>query len=293
MAKRFRNICFTGFKDEEYSFNETQMKYLVIGKEICPSTGKEHWQGYVELKQSKSMNAIKTLFNDKGLHLEERKGNAEQASNYCKKDGNYKEYGKISKPGERSDLSEVKDKILAGELNCMDIRENNPDLYHQYGRTLDKLEDDVLYKKKRNWMTEGIWIWGPTGCGKSRWAYETYPDAYTWADDKDWQDCYNGHETIIIDDFRGNIKYQNLLKMIDRYDFKLPRRGRTPTPLLAKRIIITSSMPPEQVYKNLPKEDSIKQLLRRCKVIELPNCAEVDYAEVVRVILETCAQVSP
>ena len=22
-------------------------------------------------------------------------------------------------------------------------------------------------------MTKGIWIWGPTGCGKSRWAWQS------------------------------------------------------------------------------------------------------------------------
>jgi len=284
--KRVRNVCFTGFKEEGYNFNETQMKYLVIGKEICPSTGKEHWQGYVELKNNKTFSAIKKLFNDKALHLEERKGNANQASEYCKKDGNYKEFGKISCPGERTDLVVVKDDILSGKITCENIRENTPDLYHMYGRTLDKLEDDYNCKKKRTWMTKGLWIWGPTGCGKSRWAYETYPDAYTWVDDKDWQDCYKGEETIIIDDFRGNIKYQNLLKMIDRYEYKLSRRGKQPTPLLAKQIIITSSMPPQRIYKNLPTEDSIEQLLRRCTVIELPKADPENYSEVVRVILE-------
>ena len=50
MNKRTRNVCFTGFNETGYEFNEKQMKYLVVGKEICPTTGKEHWQGYVELK---------------------------------------------------------------------------------------------------------------------------------------------------------------------------------------------------------------------------------------------------
>jgi len=286
MNKRTRNVCFTGFNETGYEFNEKQMKYLVVGKEICPTTGKEHWQGYVELKNAKTFSAIKKLFKDNKLHLEERKGNALQASNYCKKDGKYEEFGELSSQGARSDLVTLKDDILAGKKNCTEVREENPELYHQYGRTLDKLEDDYLCKQKRNWMTKGIWIWGPTGCGKSRWAYETYPDAYTWADDKDWQDCYSGQETIIIDDFRGNIKYQNLLKMIDRYEYKLSRRGRTPFPLLAKTIVITSSMPPEKVYKNLSADDSIEQLKRRCKIIELPKCTEENYTEVVRVILE-------
>lgn len=286
MNKRTRNVCFTGFNENGYKFNEKQMKYLVVGKEICPTTGKEHWQGYVELKNAKTFSAIKKLFKDNKLHLEERKGNALQASNYCKKDGKYEEFGELSSQGARSDLVTLKDDILAGKKNCTEVREENPELYHQYGRTLDKLEDDYLCKQKRNWMTKGIWIWGPTGCGKSRWAYETYPDAYTWADDKDWQDCYNGQETIIIDDFRGNIKFQNLLKMIDRYEFKLSRRGRIPFPLLAKTIVITSSMPPEKVYKNLSADDSIEQLKRRCKIIELPKCTEENYTEVVRVILE-------
>ena len=59
MNKRTRNVCFTGFNETGYKFNEKQMKYLVVGKEICPTTGKEHWQGYVELKNAKTFSAIK------------------------------------------------------------------------------------------------------------------------------------------------------------------------------------------------------------------------------------------
>ena len=118
MNKRTRNVCFTGFNETGYEFNEKQMKYLVVGKEICPTTGKEHWQGYVELKNAKTFSAIKKLFKDNKLHLEERKGNALQASNYCKKDGKYIEFGELSSQGARSDLVALKDDILAGKKNA-------------------------------------------------------------------------------------------------------------------------------------------------------------------------------
>ena len=96
----------------------------------------------------KLLAQLKKLFKDNKLHLEERKGNALQASNYCKKDGKYIEFGELSSQGARSDLVTLKDDILAGKKKCTEVREENPELYHQYGRTLDKLEDDYLCKQK-------------------------------------------------------------------------------------------------------------------------------------------------
>ena len=48
----------------------------------------------------------------------------------------------------------------ADEIVCED-----PEQYHQYGRTLHKLEDIALRKKHRTWMTTCDWLWGPTGVG--------------------------------------------------------------------------------------------------------------------------------
>lgn len=49
-------------------------------------------------------------------------------------------------------------------------------MYHQYGRTLNAVEDITLRQKYRKWMTEGIWIYGKTGVGKSHLRIDS-PDA--------------------------------------------------------------------------------------------------------------------
>lgn len=120
-------------------------------------------------------------------------------------------------------------------------------------------------------MTEGLWIFGETGTGKSQQAYKDYhPDThYNLPNDNGWWDGYTGQKIVIINEFRGEIKYSELLELLDWTPKTVKRRGREPVPLLAEQIIITSSLSPEEVYSNLALNDSLGQLLRRIKIVEL------------------------
>jgi hypothetical protein len=57
------------------------------------------------------------------------------------------------KQGERTDLNVLRDEILAGK-SVQEIALENPDGFHQYGRTLKKLETIALRRKFRTWTTK-------------------------------------------------------------------------------------------------------------------------------------------
>lgn len=298
MSRERSNYCFTLHnytEDDEIlllksSFNTPHTKelganyqkgdvrpfitYICYGKEVCPTTGRPHLQGYFEMGKAKTFSAL-TKKLPKGIHLELAKGNADENKAYCSKENEFIEYGKPKEQGKRTDLEGIKNEILEGR-KVDDIAINNPTIFHQYGRTLSRIEDIALRKKYRNWMTTCDWYYGPTGVGKSHTAFEGFnPDThYVWKDDNGWQDGYTGQETVIINEFRGNIAYSTLLQMIDKWPFELRRRGREPVPFLAKHIIITSSLCPEQVYNNLSREDKLDQLYRRIKCYTRKNVNE-------------------
>jgi len=54
---RYRHIVFTlnNYSQNEYLalLNNEYIRYVVIGKEICPSTGTPHLQGYGELQKQR------------------------------------------------------------------------------------------------------------------------------------------------------------------------------------------------------------------------------------------------
>lgn len=263
---------FTSFLQTEPVWNPDKMKYLCYGKEICPTTKKEHWQGCVYFFDKVSIKQAQNLLGIGKSHMEFiMKTTYDECIEYCKKDGISKEFGSMPVQGRRTDLEALKDDIISGKTTVDEIIINNPVIFHQYGRTLEKIEDIKMSKLSRTEMTKGIWLYGDTGCGKSHKAFEGFsPEThYNLPNDNGWWDNYRQQETVVINDFRGHIKYDELLQMVDKWPYQVPRRGRTPLPFTSKKVIITSPLRPEEVYCNRNEKDNIAQLYRRFDIIEV------------------------
>lgn len=271
------HFVINNWTDEEFEHLKKMagVSYLLIGDEIAPKTGTPHLQGYCRFKNpiSTKMANLKKKFGNRAC-LFPVKGTGDQNFKYCSKESIKYEYGIRPKgQGNRTDLNNLRDEIVSGKISAEDVALDSPNAYHNYGRTLHKIEDIILRKKFRTWMTTGTWYYGETGTGKSETAFKGFDPTthYVWKNDNGWWDGYTGQETVIIDEFRGQIPFCELLRIMDKFPYDVRRRCREPAPFLTKHVIITSSMHPAEVYHNLDFDDKLEQLHRRCKVIKLEN----------------------
>lgn len=278
-------------------FNDKyECSYFHFTQQIAPKTQNPHVDGYYEYPtprrwtgEVKKMKKIFDLpFADKHANkafdqssghfgdVQTAKGTAGENMDYSENPTATTELIQWGEPGKgqgfRQDLSEYNDALQASEMSAESIALADPAKYHQYARTFHKIEDITLRKRFRTEMTEGLWIFGPTAAGKSHKAFEGYhPDThYLWKlNDNGWQDGYRGQETVIINDFRGKgIDYDMMLNLVDKWPYTIPQRGKEPFPFLAKKVIITSPMSPDQVYHRRHASDGIEQLLRRFQIVE-------------------------
>ncbi|AGA18246.1 hypothetical protein [uncultured marine virus] len=234
-------------------------EYGVIGEETCPTTGTPHYHVYFRLKDAVTFSKIKK--DIPRANIEPAKGNDQQCKDYCSKQNLLVEHGTISAgQGKRTDMSKVKD-LISEDPRMSSIIEQVGSL--QSIRTAEKL---LIYKEpKRNWKTEVYWFCGATGTGKSKLAFELHPDAYVAMDTGEWWEGYDAHEEVIIDDMRRDfLKFHQLLKLFDRYPYRVQFKGGS-RQFLARTIIVTSCYSPEEMFET--RED-IQQLLRRLTKIK-------------------------
>lgn len=160
--------------------------YLVYGKEVG-ANGTRHLQGYFELPQRYRFAQVKAMLPS--YHLETRRGTAQEASEYCQKDGDFVQYGTISRSeqGRRRDLERVASMVKEG-LTIKEIAEEEPQAYIKYYKgivelikTINPVYENTPHTEKRfdldfDWTKTQVFL-GPAGCGKTTYALQVLPKA--------------------------------------------------------------------------------------------------------------------
>lgn len=241
-------------------------EYLAWSREICPETGRPHLQGFAYCRKRLTCFGFRKLL---GCWADGMRGRVEDSEAYCSKAASLNHLGKMpGARGARTDLTEACDQVRGGK-DVNELIVENPILYHQFGRTLTALQDVTNLKKYRTEMTQGKWYWGSTGVGKSHTVFQDYDPTTHYVlnlEDNGWWDGYAGQQIVILNDFRGQLPYSQMLNLLDKWPYSVKRRNRPPFPFTSKEILITASLPPEDVYHNLSAKDGIDQLLRRLEV---------------------------
>ncbi len=229
-----RDWCFTCFDtNKELNFDKDNCRYIIYGREKCPTTNREHYQGFAIFKRTCRIPKAKGwIGGGDGTHLEPRRGTRDQARDYCRKDGDVFEWGVFD--------GITKEQLFKQPIGY--IKENYPEFYCRYHRGLEKLN----ITKGPKWRDVQVTVlWGSTGTGKTRQVMEK-DDVYKIDPPYKWWDGYEGESILLIDDYKRNaIDRGFLLNLLDGYRLRLETKGGH-TWALWTQVYITTNYDPEE-----------------------------------------------
>lgn len=254
-----RGWCFTvnNYDDNDIASIkalEHEGQYVVCGQEVGKE-GTPHLQGYVYFKTQRHFTAVKKLIGARA-HVECARADAAKNRTYCTKENTLFEFGEMPTQGKRNDIHTVREAIKEGQ--CLrDIAE----IATSFQSVKGAQSLLTLLEPPRSWKPEVRWYFGQSGAGKTRAAYDWLgPELYQPTTLK-WWDGYDGHEAVLIDDFRPrHCDFVFLLRLLDRYGMRVECKGGS-RQFRPKRIAITSIQDPRNM--TWLDDEPIEQLMRR------------------------------
>lgn len=287
-GSRIRRFVLTlnNWTDAEFqSFSSTLASlcsWAILGKERGEE-GTAHLQGAGVLLKQMAFSTLCTKFPR--AHIENMRGSPQQSLEYCtKEDTQAWQYGSLPQPGKRTDLHEVSDMVKDG-ATLKEIADSHPTSIIKFSKGIMSLRS--LQSGPRNPSKPPLvyWLFGPTGTGKTRAAFEfgcarysedetlILPDATI-----KWFDTFDGQKCVIIDDFRSkNVNFSFLLRVLDRYPLSVPFKGGFLN-WNPEVIIITTPCGVRETFAKRAEHvpEDIRQLERRItRILQFPLPANV------------------
>ena len=243
----FRLVCFTNYWMER-DMSDINCTYLAYAKEVCPTTGREHMQGFAYNSSAQRSSWWNKQFNpsewkddnSKFIKWFKCRGTLQENEIYCSKQGSLIEFGQ--KPmgnGQKRCLENLAhvlvDAAQIGTPICDVVtEEQNRATFVQYHNGLTKLYQHAvtskLRKVEKNFAPEVVYVWGPPGSGKTRYVQEKEPDVYRVpaADKYKWHDGYCGQDAVLYDNVTPkNVCPEQFLVEIDRYFIQVSTKSIT------------------------------------------------------------------
>ncbi len=207
------------------------IRYIVVGMETAPKTGKKHGQGYLQMAKRTRLKGVKEALGLPEVHAEPKakRSTVKQCIVYCKKDcgEQFFEKGAEEKSdgqGARTDIKAAVEIIKKGG-SIGQLIEEAPEVFVKYHGGLAKVAAHLLQARLPARRTvKVLWLWGITDSGKTHTATDA-PSVYKVQGidlAKNWWCGYQGEDRLVIDEFtNGSCNIARLLALLDIYKLRL------------------------------------------------------------------------
>ena len=187
LSKRIRDCCFTAWDTsrEPYFPEDKGCYYLAANLEICPSTGREHWQGIACFNTVQPAGKVRGMIGQPTAHIGQRTGELSDCIAYCIKEDTRKPgtepiiHGQPrclkQVKGERSDLNRAREIIqehrtwtdVINDRSLCDVLARHPRWAHDVfeNRPAKPVDEATSLEAFASWQHQ---ILRRIGCDKDR-----------------------------------------------------------------------------------------------------------------------------
>lgn len=264
---RSRAFCFTwnNYPDEFAAVLESLgTRYRCYGKEIAPSTGTPHLQGYLYFTNPRVVECVRRSLP--GVHVSVSNGTPQQNIDYCSKDGSFFEFGLRPITPTQVGQNEMERWVSAWDAAKAGLIEDIPaDIRMRCYSTIRRVSVDFMPRVDHLESVCGLWIHGESGSGKTRAVYGAYPDLYQKPRTR-WWDGYQNEEVVLLDDLDiFDVKLGGLLKHWADFCAFIAECKGSARRIRPKKLIVTSQYSIEGIWLD---NETRTALRRRFTVVE-------------------------